>query len=173
MRLNDLIKFITPTQIYKTVFDIHYDKLKNSGIKNLVFDIDNTLFERGKDAPEWKVKKFLRDLKEQGFNILLLSNSSQMKRLTKAVSFLEFPALMMAFKPLPFIYKKLRRDYYLDEKNTIFIGDQLLTDILGANWAGFKAIYVYPLSRETSSYRRGYMAMEQWILKKFILNRDL
>ena len=165
-----LRKWLKPDLIVKSIFEINYDELMDRGLTNLFFDVDNTLTERSKSVPEWKVKKLLRELKERGFSVYLLSNSTKLKRMIKIVSFLECRMTLQSMKPLPFVYRKLRKETGASPANSVFIGDQLFTDILGARLNRFLAIYTYPSGQELSTLRRFYIATEKWILERALVS---
>jgi len=161
-------EILSPDFAYKSVFDIDYDVMIKKGVKNVIFDVDNTLVDRMSHNPEWKVKKLLRELKEKKLNIYLVTNSSKLKRMIRVSSFLEQSVIMMAFKPFPWIYKKLKLKYKLSGSNTMCVGDQLFTDVLGARLNGFISIYVFPMAKEISLIRKIYIATEQLIVKSLV-----
>lgn len=165
-------KWLQPDWVVKSVYEIDPNDLERWGVKTLLIDIDNTLCERAKSVPDWKAKKLLREWKERGFKILLISNSSKTKRLIKVVEFLETSAIMLSLKPLPFIYKKLAKEHGVNLKDTAVIGDQLFTDILGGKLAGIRTIYTYPLATEMNEYRRLMIGFEKWLLKTALIPKD-
>lgn len=170
-KLSSLLrKWLKPDWVVRTIFDINYTELKERGITHLFFDVDNTLSERSKPVPEWKVKKLLRELRETGFLVYLVSNSTKLKRMIKIVSFLECRVTIQSMKPLPFVYKKLQKETGARPSNAVFIGDQLLTDILGARLNHFPAIYTYPCGKETSMFRRIYIATEKFFLERTLIS---
>ena len=50
-----------------------------------------------------------------------------------------------ACKPNPANYKKAMDELGTDTGNTIFVGDQIFTDVYGANLAGIRTILVKPI----------------------------
>ena len=72
-------KFI-PDVYCKSVYKINYEKLRNSGIKCLVFDLDNTLTPVTLDKPTKRLKDLFTKLKSMGFRCLILSNSGKKSR---------------------------------------------------------------------------------------------
>ncbi|OGI07464.1 MAG: hypothetical protein A2Y40_06050 [Candidatus Margulisbacteria bacterium GWF2_35_9] len=167
--LNIIKEYLSPDMVYSSVYEIDYDILISKGIKNILFDVDNTLVDRFSYNPEWKIKKLLRELKEKKMNVYLVTNTSKLKRIIRISSFLEQSVFMKSFKPFPWIYKKLKLKYSLKESDTVCVGDQLFTDILGAKLNNYLSIYVYPMGKEISFIRRMYIAFEQLILSRFIL----
>ncbi len=163
------IKYLVPKVAVKNIYEIDYEQLKKEGICNLMFDVDNTIIERHSQQPEWKLKKFFRELKENKFNVLLISNNSRIKRMIKIASFLEVSINYFSFKPLPWIYRKMREDFNCHPSNTVYIGDQLFTDIFGAKLSGYPAIYTFPLRPESSLMRRTMIKVEKLIITGYLL----
>ena len=56
----------------KDIFSINYKKLKEMGIKVLVFDLDNTIIEKKKNVVDDKVKKLFKRLKKD-FKVIIIS----------------------------------------------------------------------------------------------------
>lgn len=128
--------------------EINPDWLLDMGIKVVALDADNTSsFDRTTDplpnAPEW-----VKSLKDAGLKVVLLSNAKTERAAILADQY-DIPVLGLACKPLPFGYIRTMIKFKTSPKKICMIGDQLFTDILGANIVGFKSIYVYPHEVET------------------------
>ncbi|HEY9574636.1 MAG TPA: HAD-IIIA family hydrolase, partial [Lachnospiraceae bacterium] len=106
-------------------------------------DIDNTLVPHGFSADERAIRLFKR-LKELGFACCLLSNNQKerVERFNKAVHvhFIE-----NAHKPSTKNYKKAMELMGTKKEDTLFVGDQLFTDIYGAKRSGLANILVRPI----------------------------
>ena len=55
------------------------------------------------------------------------------------------PYIFKAGKPNPQNYRKAFVEMGTNEKNTLFVGDQIFTDVWGANKAGLHSILVRPI----------------------------
>lgn len=165
-----IVKRLTPNILIRHLSDIDLDQLQRLGITHVYVDIDNTVCERNKLQPDWKMKKVIREIKEAGFMITLVSNSSKPNRVIRIASFLEIDALLMCSKPMPWIYRKIYEQDQVDPGQCLFVGDQLLTDVLGANRSGARTCYCYPIGPELNPLRRSYIALEKqcvnWLQKK-------
>lgn len=135
-----------PDKYYQSIFSINYKALKQSGIKCLLFDLDNTLCPISCDVPGVKEKELIEGLKDMGFKVIIISNSGK-KRLEPFKEGFNVDTACMAKKPLSGKYKKIMSLYNLEDIQIAAIGDQLLTDILGANKMGFTSILVNPISK--------------------------
>lgn len=132
-----------PDIYQKNIYDIDYQKLKEKGIKCLLFDLDNTLVPVKEDIPKKRVKEFLLYL-ERDFKIIIISNSNR-KRLIPFKESLNIDVAASARKPFKKKYLKILKIFKFKEYEVAAIGDQLLTDILGSNRVGITSILVNPI----------------------------
>lgn len=137
-------KFI-PDEYQKSVYTIDYKKLKKLGIKCLLFDLDNTLVPCSVDKPNKKVKDLFAELEEMGFKVILMSNSPR-KRLAPFKEILNVDTAALSLKPRKVKYLKIMKEYKFASTEIAAIGDQIVTDIFGANRVGIRSILVNPIS---------------------------
>ena len=132
-----------PDEYVASTYVIPFEKLYEKGYRGVIFDIDNTLVPHGAPADERACALFLH-LKELGFSCMLLSNNKEprVKMFNDAVS---VSYIHRAGKPNPANYRRAMETMGTDEKNTIFVGDQIFTDIYGANRTGIRTILVKPI----------------------------
>lgn len=132
-----------PGEYLDSTYDIDFDKLYKEGYRGVIFDIDNTLVPHGAPADERAISLF-NHLKELGFSCMLLSNNKEprVKMFNDAV---HVNYMYKAGKPKPAGYKKALHRLGTTTKNTIFVGDQIFTDIIGANLADIRTILVKPI----------------------------
>lgn len=154
-----------PDIYQKSIYTIDYNKLKNRGIKCLLFDLDNTLVPASVKVPNKKIKELFTELKEKEFTIVLFSNSPK-KRLAPFKEELEIDALASAKKPLSRSFLKVMRQYKLTVSEVAIIGDQLLTDIWGGNRVGITTILINPVSKKDMVFTKINRAFEDSIIKK-------
>ena len=132
-----------PDKIEQSTYQIAFDKLRQEGIKALIFDIDNTLVPHGAPADEACIALFKR-LKELGFSMMLLSNNKE-QRVKSFNEQIDVAYIFKAGKPSTKNYLLAMEQMKSNVENTIFIGDQLFTDIYGAKKAGIPTILVKPI----------------------------
>lgn len=142
MRL--LSKFY-PDEILDSAYAIDYERLFAEGIRGIIFDIDNTLVEHGFPADERAINLFDR-LKKIGFDSTLLSNNKEprVKMFNDAVN---VNYIFKANKPMKKGYINAMNIMNTDLDSTIFIGDQLFTDVWGAKRIGMRNILVKPIDK--------------------------
>lgn len=143
-RCKGMEKFI-PDMYKKNIYDIDYENLKKRGIKCILFDLDNTIAPINVPGPDKDLKDFFADLYMLGFKVILLSNATR-ERVTPFKEKLNIDSSCKARKPFKKKYKKIMDIYHFKDNEIACIGDQLLTDVLGANRMGFLSILVQPIS---------------------------
>lgn len=137
-------KFI-PYDCFETIYDIDYDKLIEENRKVIVFDLDNTIMPYHIKKPTEKIREFMQSLKEKGLNPILMSNNHR-KRISTIGKFLGIDYIYDAKKPFKDGYKKVFRKFPdLLCENIICVGDQLITDVLGARRVDLDCILVRPI----------------------------
>lgn len=129
-----------PDLYVDSTYQIDFDSLYRDGYRGLIFDIDNTLVTHGAPADE-RAKKLFAHLKELGFSCCLLSNNKE-PRVKMFNDDVQVNYIFDAHKPSVQNYEKAMEVMGTDKSNTIFIGDQIFTDIFGANRAGIPTIMV-------------------------------
>lgn len=149
-----MLRRFFPGRIAKSSYDIDYVELHNKGYKGLIYDIDNTLVEHGADCNEEAAELF-KKLTGLGFSICLLSNNKEPRvrrfydGLIKAeVDVTKIYYIFDAKKPSRKNYRKAMRLMKTDVKTTCFIGDQLFTDVYGANRTGIRSFLVRPINKK-------------------------
>lgn len=123
-----------------SVYEIDFQALYSAGYRGLLFDIDNTLVGHGDPADERAVRLF-KTLHETGFKTCLISNNKE-GRVKSFADAVESFYVYKANKPSGAGYEKGCRIMGVSKEQALFIGDQLFTDIWGANRAGIRSILV-------------------------------
>ena len=140
------MKMLKPTIYQKDIFSIDYDKLLENNINNLLFDIDNTIATTKEKTPNQKVIKLFEELRKKGFNLFILTNALK-KRATPFGERLNVKTYYFSMKPSSRNYNKVIKENDLKVKHTAAIGDQIYTDIKGANKLGITSILVDPIDK--------------------------
>ena len=138
-----LFETFYPDAWMDSTYQIDFDELYKKGYRGLIFDIDNTLVPHGEPADE-RAKALFAHLKELGFSCCLLSNN-QLERVQMFNKDVQVYFIEDAHKPSRKNYRKAMKLMHTDLSNTMFIGDQLFTDVWGANRAGMYSILVKPM----------------------------
>ncbi len=166
-----MLDLFIPDIYQKSIYTINYKKLKKNGIKCLLFDLDNTIAPYKTNEPDKKVKELFANL-ENDFKIIIISNSNK-NRLRPFKEKLNVDTAYSSKKPLKGKYKKILSLYKFKIDEIACIGDQLLTDILGANRMGFTSILVNKVAKYETINTKINRFFEKFILKKLEKERIL
>ena len=132
-----------PKEYLDSTYVIPFEKLYERGYRGIIFDIDNTLVRHGAPADERAIELFKR-LKKIGFSCCLISNN-QRPRVEMFNREIQVNFIENAHKPARKSYLKAMEQMGTDVSDTLFVGDQLFTDVYGANRAGIYSILVKPI----------------------------
>ena len=127
--------------------DITYDILKENNIKALILDVDNTIIDYNKNMPI-TVEPWCQDLKNKGIKFCIVSNSNNKEKVENVSKILEIPYIFFAKKPLKSGFKRAREILKLEYSEIAAVGDQIFTDILGANRCKIFSILVEPIEEK-------------------------
>ena len=161
-----------PKMYKKSISDINYKELKKKHINCLMFDLDNTLMEANKSIPKKEFSTLIKSLKKD-FRIIIISNNTSKKRLSKAAEELGVDYVRFALKPLSRGFKKAKNMFNLKKSEMCIIGDQIMTDVIGGNKYGIYTILVDPLSEEELKVTGINRFFEGKILKELAKNNLL
>lgn len=139
-----MLKCFYPDRVENSVFDIDFGKLYESGKRGVLFDIDNTLVEHGADS-NGKIDAFFAGLHKMGFKTCLISNNDE-ERVTRFNKNIHTDYIYKAGKPSQKGYFLAMQKMGVTKEETVFVGDQLFTDIYGAKRIGLYNICVRPIS---------------------------
>ena len=135
-----------PSETSESTYSIPFDRLYDQGYRGIIFDIDNTLVPHGAPADERSIALFDR-LHELGYKTILLSNNKE-PRVSPFANAVESEYIYKAGKPLLKGYLKAMEMMGTDPGNTLFVGDQIFTDVWGANRAGIHTILVDQIDKK-------------------------
>ena len=127
-------------------------------------DLDDTLVASGSRAMASSFRDWLSQLEQAGIPTLILSNGTP-SRVRSWSSELGVQGLALVGKPFGFAYQRGLKRLGTPAGETAMVGDQLFTDILGANLAGLKSVLVTPLSPGGLPHTRFARKLEALILK--------
>ena len=140
-----MVEEFMPDIYQKSIYYINYDKLYRKGIRCILFDLDNTITPAHVKKPTKRLKKLFDELKDKGFKLVIISNSPKY-RIEPFKSYLNVDACAFALKPRKNKYERIMNKFKYKPSELAAIGDQLLTDIHGANKLDITSILVNPLT---------------------------
>lgn len=129
-----------------TLIDVEWDLLRVH-LNHVLLDIDNTLLRRDNHEVPLAVRQWLAKARQKGVKLCLLSNNFH-DNVFELASELDLPIVAKAMKPLPFGYARAMKLIGGTRADTVMVGDQLFTDVVGAHALGITAYLVCPLVEE-------------------------
>lgn len=136
-----------PTFWLKSVLQIDEEFLRKNNVSALVLDLDNTLSMHGNPAAEEGVTDWLDEMRALGIKMRVVSNNTNRRVAPLAAKLgLEFTA--NGAKPLTFGISRAMKAMGSNKDNTLVVGDQIFTDIMGGNLKGVRTVLVEPFHLE-------------------------
>lgn len=164
-----MIRKFYPYEYVDSVFAIDYKKILDLGYRGIIFDIDNTLVHHGDDSNE-KIDALFTYIQSLGIKTLLLSNNSS-ERIERFKKNINTMYISEADKPSTDGYEKATVMLGMGKEKLVVIGDQLFTDILGANRCNIASILVKFMRRETEKKIGKKRMLEKVILEIYSLSK--
>lgn len=152
-----------PDAIRSSVVDIDVEALASEGIRCMLVDMDNTLLSRQTKEISDDVRRWLDNACEFGMSICLVSNNWHETVMEEARE-LGLPIIHKAMKPFPLAYVIARRRMGFKRRESVGIGDQLMTDVIGSHLSGMKAIMVLPLAKKDLPHTLFFRRVERFLL---------
>ena len=154
-----------PDMYYKNVQSIDLKDLEENNVKGIAIDVDNTLIDYNQIVSS-EVIEWVKKIKNAGYKICILSNSNNKEKIEKVATTLDLNYIMVAKKPFKTGFKKVLNFLELPKENVAVIGDQVFTDILGANRMDMISIYVEPINKKEYWYTKWKRPIEAFILDR-------
>jgi len=153
-----------PTYVFNRIEEIPFDLFEKENIKGIFLDVDNTIFDRSKViTPE--VDNWIKEVKNKGITICILSNAVSVEKVKRIMNKYNIYGLANARKPAQKGYHMALSLVDLPKEQVVMIGDQIFTDVWGANVFGIKSIYVYPINKNEWIGCRVKRPLERIVLK--------
>ena len=160
-----------PSEYYTSTYVIDFTEYYKKGYRGILFDIDNTLVPHNAPATEEAIK-LIQKLKEIGFGICLVSNNKE-PRVAEFNKPLDVKYIYKAGKPKRTGYQKAMQLLGTDTANTLFVGDQLFTDLWGANNTGITSLLVMPIDKKEEIQIILKRIPEKWILHSYLKKHQI
>ena len=143
IRGGSMLERFYPDRWVDSAYGIPYEDLYEQGIRGIIFDIDNTLVPHGAPADQRALALFGR-FRRMGMKTCLLSNNKE-PRVKPFAEQVDSLYIHKAGKPGVKGYERAMELMGTDRKTTVFVGDQIFTDVYGANRAGIRTYLTKPI----------------------------
>lgn len=138
-----MLESFYPDNEAESAYRIDYKELYGKGYRGIIFDIDNTLVPHGAPADKEAMELF-ENLRNLGYRTVLLSNNKE-PRVKGFGDNVGSAYIFKAGKPGKAGYERAMQLMGTRPESTLFVGDQLFTDIWGAKKAGIVTYLVKPI----------------------------
>lgn len=161
-----LLKKLLPHLHVNSIYEIDLEQLHKTGVRGIITDLDNTLVGAKEPLATPELIVWLKHVEAMGFNVVIVSNNKE-ARVSDFANPLSLPYVFRAKKPGNASFKKALKVLNLDAHETVVIGDQMLTDVLGGNRMGLYTILVMPISlKDEGFFTRINRRIEKKVLAK-------
>ena len=143
-RVAHVAPMFAPDLTAETIDCISLEALWADGVRGIIIDLDNTVVGYHESVLAQAVKDWIAAARDRGFRLVMLSNNFS-ERVAGVGAQLGLPTVPNALKPLPAGFARALRVLGTAKSQTIVVGDQILTDVLGAKLFGLRAILTEPL----------------------------
>lgn len=154
------MKFFKPDFEFDHFTDLSLQLLKENNIHAIFSDLDSTLAAHNELGDD-EFSKWHDNLKANDIKLVVVSNNSQgrVDRFTKPYNIFGYGRCN---KPLPSKIRKIMEEIGVKSSDSIFLGDQLFTDVTCGKLLKMKTVLVQPLGEQhepwTVRWKRGLEA---------------
>lgn len=159
-----------PDYYCNKVTDITIEMLQENGIKGLILDVDNTLIDFDKNLIKG-AKEWVNSLRGDGLKFIILSNTHKLEKVKMVANKLEMDYLYFAVKPFKRGFRKAQKLLGLQSNEIAVVGDQIFTDVIGANRSKMFSILVNPIAKKDIWLTRIKRPLEEMIIKSYVKKR--
>ena len=161
-----LSKYLIPDYVFETYGDVTPAFLESIGVRALLIDIDNTLAPYEQPTSDERHRAWFDALDAAGIRTALISNNHR-ERVEEFNATLGREAYWHSAKPLGRTFRRVMRGWGLPREQVAVLGDQLLTDALGAKCLGLRVIIVPPIRDKKTAFVRFKRWLERPYMRAF------
>lgn len=159
-----------PKHYCQRITDINIDFLKKNNIKALILDVDNTLIDMDKKFVEG-LEEWHKSICNAGIKTIILSNSNKIDKVSNVAKTLGIEYIYFGTKPLKRGFKKAIAKLELPPENIAAVGDQIFTDVIGANRCKIFPILVDPVAEKDFLVTKWKRPIEEKIKQNYLKNK--
>lgn len=145
------------------VTEITPEFLRENNIKGLLLDLDNTLTTHDNPVPAEGVLEWIDTMKKNGIRLVIVSNNHP-PRVKPFADMLGLEFVSEGKKPLSSGFNRAQQRMGIPFSQLAVVGDQIYTDMLGANLKRIRGIFVYPIEHEKTRFFK----FKRWAEKPFL-----
>ncbi|MCR5187069.1 MAG: YqeG family HAD IIIA-type phosphatase, partial [Clostridia bacterium] len=155
---------------YDRIVDIDVNEFWENNIKAIILDVDNTLLDFDLNIVEG-LKEWYQKVHESCITAIIVSNSGKITKIEKVASLLQIEYIRYGMKPLKKGLKAAQKKLGVKSENIAVIGDQIFTDVIGANRCKMFSILVKPLDEKDIWMTKIKRPLENFVIKRYLKSR--
>ncbi len=161
-----------PKFYLKNIREVTYNLLQKNNVKGLILDVDNTLIDYYKNLEQDTIN-WCKDLQNKGIKFCIASNSNKKEKVKQVAEKLGISYVYFAKKPLKMGLNKAKKILNLNANEIAVVGDQIFTDVLGANRCKMISILVEPIQEKDILITLIKRPIENYIKRKYIKSNEI
>lgn len=165
-RVSGRLRGFCPDEAAESMLHLDPQQLVSAGKRLVLMDADNTIVLWRSEEVNPEIEQWIAQAKAAGLHICLVSNTRNRERLARLSEKLGVEAAEGKFKPSRSMYQWAMDHFKVGPSETLMIGDQLLTDVFGANRAGIDSVLVKPMGQREFIGTRVNRLGEKYLLSR-------
>ncbi len=161
-----------PTAMKPGVASLTPEFLSGLGVRALLLDVNNTIAGFTSHQPIPGAVDWVQSMVEAGFRVIIVSNNFR-RRVSAFAEKFGLDWISFAMKPLPFGYLKAKAKLRVKCSECAIIGDQIFTDVIGANLCGMRSVLLTPIELEDGFSFKVRRHFEKGLRKKYQAGKDV
>ena len=159
-----------PDKDVNNVYELTEEFYQQNNIKGVIFDIDNTLVTHTTEKPTEELLNYFKKLENIGIKIAIVSNNKKerVETFSKDTGYTHY---WRAYKPFKKYLLKVQEEFNLPAENIALVGDQIFTDIYGANRMGFYSVIVTQLGANETGFVAFKRIFEKLVMASYNRNK--
>lgn len=164
-----MLNVFKPTWMLEKIYLLTPEQLEQHNIRAIITDLDNTLIAWNHPDGTPELHEWLKKMKAADIPVIILSNNTN-RRVRRVAEQFGIQYHAPALKPSRRGYRYALRKLDMRASEVALVGDQVMTDIFGANRAGIRSILVMPIVENDAIFTKMNRMLEQAIFKKLYAN---
>lgn len=153
---------LVPRLRLRSVYDLTAERLQAMGKALVLADLDNTIARYRQSVPDQRLMDWKRQLNQAGITVFILSNGRKPHRCPHFAQTFGVDYIRHAGKPRVRGFRQALEQTGFRPEEAIMVGDQIFTDIWGANRAGITSALTEPIALDT-----GFRRLRYWVETPF------
>jgi len=160
-----MLRWLHPDQTVEFLTQIDIQTLEQKGIRGLLLDLDNTLVAWNSHLVDQRVVNWIDEAKSSTLSLCLVTNAKH-DRVVRTIEPLGIPFIALARKPMLRGFRRAMKMLGTSPQETAMVGDQIFTDVLGANLLGLYSILIQLPNPREQWWMKGTRRLERWVMSQ-------